>query len=195
MRKRAIFSLRSRARRTICKRIDWRFGADHNVPARLPREDPMAGKIDARLAKLGIVLPASVPPAANYVPWARTGNLVFVAGQIPVQDGRDLHSGKLGAGVSIEQGQQAARLCAINIIAQVKAALDGDLDRVLRCVRLTGFVNSAPDFGDQPKVVNAASDLMVDVFGEAGRHARAAVGCASLPRNVSVEVDGIFEVS
>ncbi len=154
----------------------------------------MPGRIDARLKELGITLPASVPPAANYVPWVRTGNLVFVAGQIPVQDGRDLNSGKLGAGVSVEQGQAAARLCAINILAQVKGALEGDLDRVRRCVRLTGFVNSAPDFGDQPKVVNAASDLMVEVFGEAGRHARAAVGCAALPRNVSVEVDAIFEV-
>ncbi len=155
----------------------------------------MPGKIDARLKELGITLPASVPPAANYVPWVRTGNLVFVAGQIPVQDGRDLNSGKLGAGVSVEQGQAAARLCAINILSQVKAALEGDLDRVRRCVRLTGFVNSAPDFGDQPRVVNAASDLMVDVFGEAGRHTRAAVGCAALPRNVSVEVDAIFEVA
>jgi enamine deaminase RidA (YjgF/YER057c/UK114 family) len=154
----------------------------------------MPGKIDARLTQLGIALPDSVPPAANYVPWVRSGDLVFVAGQIPVQDGRDLNSGKLGAGVSTEQGQQAARLCAINILSQVKSALDGDLDRVVRCVRLTGFVNSAPDFTDQPKVMNAASDLMVAVFGEAGRHARAAVGCAALPRNVSVEVDAIFEI-
>ena len=107
-------------------RIDSRFGADHNVAAH-PCEISMAGRIDARLAQLSITLPASVPPAANYVPWVRTGNLVFVAGQIPVQDGRDLHSGKLGAGVSIDQGRQAARLCAINIIAQMKAALDGDL--------------------------------------------------------------------
>ena len=155
----------------------------------------MSGRIDARLARLGIVLPASVPPAANYVPWVRTGNLVFVAGQIPVQDGRDLHSGKLGAGVSVEQGRQAAHLCGINIISQMRAALDGDLDRVVRCVRLTGYVNSAPDFYDHPSVVNAASDLMAEVFGEAGRHARAAVGCAALPRNVCVEVDAIFEVS
>jgi len=155
----------------------------------------MSGETDARLKQLGIELPGSVPPAANYVPWVRTGALVFVAGQIPVQDGRDLHSGKLGAGVSIEQGRQAARLCAINILSQVKAALDGDLDRVQRCVRLTGYVNSSPEFGDQPQVINAASDLMVEVFGEAGRHARAAVGCASLPRNVCVEIDAIFEVS
>ena len=154
----------------------------------------MPGKIDARLAQLGIALPDSVPPAANYVPWVRSGNLVFVAGQIPVQDGRDLNSGKLGAGVSVEQGRQAARLCAVNILSQVRAALGGDLDRVVRCVRLTGFVNSAPDFTDQPMVMNAASDLMVEVFGEAGRHARAAVGAAALPRNVSVEVDAIFEV-
>jgi enamine deaminase RidA (YjgF/YER057c/UK114 family) len=155
----------------------------------------MAGKIDARLAQLGIALPASVPPAANYVPWARTGNLLFIAGQVPTKDGKDLYSGKLGAGVSIEDGQAAARLCAVNILAQVKTALGGDLDRVVRCVRLTGFVNCAPDFGDQPKVVNGASDLMVEVFGDAGRHARAAVGSASLPRGVAVEVDAIFEVA
>ncbi len=155
----------------------------------------MSGITDARLKQLGIVLPDSVPPAANYVPWVRSGTLVFIAGQIPVQEGRDLNSGKLGAGVSIEQGRQAARLCAINILSQVKAALAGDLDRVQRCVRLTGYVNSSPEFGDQPQVINAASELMVEVFGEAGRHARAAVGCASLPRNVCVEIDAIFEVT
>jgi enamine deaminase RidA (YjgF/YER057c/UK114 family) len=152
------------------------------------------GKIDARLAQLGVALPDSVPPAANYVPWARTGSLLFIAGQVPTQDGKDMFSGKLGAGVSVEQGQQAAKLCAINILSQVKAALEGDLDRVVRCVRLTGYINSAPDFGDQPRVVNGASDLMVAVFGDAGRHTRAAVGTAALPRNVSVEIDAIFEV-
>ena len=154
----------------------------------------MAGKIDARLQQLGIVLPHSVPPAANYVPWVRSANLLFIAGQIPVSEGRELHVGKLGAGVTVEQGQQAARLCAINILSQVRAALGGDLDRVVRCVRLTGFVNAAPEFTDHPRVVNGASDLMVEVFGEAGRHARAAVGAGSLPRDVSVEVDAIFEV-
>ena len=154
----------------------------------------MPTKIDARLAELGITLPSSVPPAANYVPWTRSGNLLFIAGQVPTRDGKDLHSGRLGGGVSIEQGQEAAQLCAINILSQVKAALDGDLDRVVRCLRLTGFVNCTPDFGDQPRVVNGASDFMVAVFGDAGRHARAAVGSVSLPRNVCVEVDAIFEV-
>jgi enamine deaminase RidA (YjgF/YER057c/UK114 family) len=154
----------------------------------------MPGKIDARLAQLGIALPPAVPPAANYVPWVRSGNLLFIAGQVPVMDGKDRFAGKLGAGVSIEEGQQAARLCAINVLSQVKGALEGNLDRVVRCVRLTGYVNCTPDFGDQPRVINGASDLMVEVFGEAGRHARAAVGNASLPRNVAVEVDAIFEV-
>jgi enamine deaminase RidA (YjgF/YER057c/UK114 family) len=154
----------------------------------------VAGKIDTRLQQLGITLPQSVPPAANYVPWVRSGNLVFIAGQIPVSEGKDLHSGQVGAGVSVEQAQQAARLCGINIISQVKAALDGDLDRVVRCLRLTGFVNALPEFTDHPRVVNGASELMVDVFGDAGRHARAAVGAGSLPRGVCVEVDAIFEV-
>jgi enamine deaminase RidA (YjgF/YER057c/UK114 family) len=155
---------------------------------------PVTGRIDARLHELGIALPHSVPPAANYVPWVRSGNLLFIAGQIPVGDAKERHVGKLGAGVTLEQGQQAARLCAINILSQVRAALDGDLDRVVRCVRLTGFVNAAPEFTDHPQVVNGASDLMVEVFGEAGRHARAALGAGSLPRDVSVEVDAIFEV-
>jgi enamine deaminase RidA (YjgF/YER057c/UK114 family) len=154
----------------------------------------MAGKIDARLNELGIVLPESIPPAANYVPWVRTGNLLFIAGQVPVRDGKDIHTGKLGANISMEQGQECARLCAINILSHVRNALDGDLDRVVRCVRLTGFVNSTPDFGQQPLVINGASDVMVAVFGDAGRHSRAAVGNAALPRNVPVEVDAIFEV-
>jgi enamine deaminase RidA (YjgF/YER057c/UK114 family) len=154
----------------------------------------MTGKIDARLNELGIALPESIPPAANYVPWVRTGNLLFIAGQVPVRDGKDIHTGKLGANISMEQGQECARLCAINILSHVRNALDGDLDRVVRCVRLTGFVNSTADFGQQPLVINGASDVMVAVFGEAGRHSRAAVGNAALPRNVPVEVDAIFEV-
>ena len=155
----------------------------------------MAGKIDARLKELGISLPDSIPPAANYVPWVLTGNLLFIAGQVPVRDGKDLYTGKLGGNITMEQGQEAARLCAINIISQVRNALAGDLDRVVRCVRLTGYVNSTPEFGQQPLVINGASDVMVGVFGEAGRHARAAVGNSALPRNVPVEVDAIFEVS
>ncbi len=154
----------------------------------------MAGTVDARLEKLGIVLPANIPPAANYVPWVRSGNLLFIAGQVPTRDGKDLHTGKLGGGVTIEQGQEAARLCAINILSQVRNALDGNLERVVRCVRLTCYVNSTADFGQQPQVANGASDLMVEVFGDAGRHARAAVGNAALPRDVPVEVDAIFEI-
>ena len=149
---------------------------------------------DARLAELGIDLPRAVPPAANYVPARRSGNLVYIAGQVPVADGKDQFVGKLGREVSIEDGQKAARLCAINILAQLRAALGGSLEGVVGCLRLGGFVNATPEFGDHPKVINGASDLMVAVFGEAGRHARAAVGCASLPRNVAVEVDAIFEV-
>jgi enamine deaminase RidA (YjgF/YER057c/UK114 family) len=149
---------------------------------------------DARLAELGIDLPRAVPPAANYVPARRSGNLVYIAGQVPVADGKDQFVGKLGRDVSIEDGQKAARLCAINILAQLRTALGGSLDDVVGCLRLGGFVNAVPEFGDHPKVINGASDLMVAVFGEAGRHARAAVGCGSLPRNVAVEVDAIFEV-
>ena len=147
-----------------------------------------------RSKELGIVLPASIPPAANYVPSVQSGNLLFIAGQVPTRDGKDIYTGKLGANITMEQGQEAARLCAINILSHVRNALGGDLDRVVRCVRMTGYVNSTPDFGQQPLVVNGASDLMVEVFGEAGRHARAAVGNAALPRNVPVEVDAIFEV-
>ena len=149
---------------------------------------------EARLAQLGIELPRAVPPAANYVPARRSGNIVYIAGQVPVADGKDQVVGKLGREVSIEDGQKAARICAINILAQLRAAMGGSLDNVVGCLRLGGFVNAVPEFGDHPKVINGASDLMVAVFGEAGRHARAAVGCGSLPRNVAVEVDAIFEV-
>jgi enamine deaminase RidA (YjgF/YER057c/UK114 family) len=147
-----------------------------------------------RLAALGITLPAAAAPAANYVPARRTGSLVYISGQVPTADGKDQFVGKLGRDVSVEDGQKAARLCAINILAQLRTALGGSLDNVVCCVRLGGFVNAIPEFGEQPKVINGASDLMVAVFGDAGRHARAAVGCASLPRNVAVEVDAIFEV-
>ena len=149
---------------------------------------------EARLAALGITLPGAVAPAANYVPARRSGTLVYIAGQVPTANGKDQYVGKLGVDVSIEDGQKAARLCAINILAQLRAALGGSLDGVVACVRLGGFVNAAPDFRDHPLVINGASDLMVEVFGEAGRHARASVGCASLPRNVPVEVEAIFEV-
>lgn len=154
----------------------------------------MTGNIASRLKQMGVSLPAAVAPAANYVPTVRSGNLLFIAGQVPVKDGKPEFVGKLGAGLSVAQGQQAARLCAINILAQVASALDGDLDRVVRCVRLGGFVNAVPEFTEQPQVINGASDFIVEVFGEAGKHARAAVGVGSLPRGVAVEVDAIFEV-
>lgn len=150
---------------------------------------------DARLEQLGIQLPQAAAPAANYVPARKSGSLVFIAGQVPSANGKDQYVGQVGAEVTIEDAQKAARLCAINILAQLRTALGGSLDRVAGCVRLGGFVNAAPGFGEHPKVINGASDLMVEVFGEAGRHARAAVGCSSLPRNVAVEVDAIFEIA
>lgn len=155
----------------------------------------MAGTIDARLAELGIDLPEASTPVANYVGFVQTGNLVFVSGQVTLKDGSPQYIGKLGDSISLEDGQAAARLCAINIIAQVKAACGGDLDRVQRVVKLGGFVNSTPDFTDQPKVVNGASDLMVEVFGDKGRHARAAVSAGSLPLGVSVEVEAVVEIA
>lgn len=152
------------------------------------------GKIDARLKELGIELPVPAKPVANYVGWVRTGNLVFTAGQVPLKEGKFEYQGKVGRDVSVEDGAKAARLCAINILAQVKDACGGDLDRVRRCVKVLGFVNGTPEFADQPKVINGASDLIVEVFGERGKHARSAVGSGSLPVNVSVEVEGVFEV-
>jgi len=155
----------------------------------------MSGKIDARLAELGITLPQATAPIANYVPYTISGNIVVVSGQVSVRDGKPEFVGKLGAGVTVEDGQQAARLCALNVLAQASKALDGDLDRVVRCLRVGGFVNSTPEFTEHPQVVNGASDLLVAVLGDAGRHARAAVGCSSLPRGVAVEVEAIFEVA
>ncbi|MEE8204289.1 MAG: RidA family protein [Alphaproteobacteria bacterium] len=155
----------------------------------------MAGTIDTRLAELGIELPEAAAPAANYVPYAVTGNQVFVSGQVTVWNGEFKFVGRLGADYDAEAGYQAARLCGLNIIAQVKAACGGDLDRVVRCVKLGGFVNSTADFTDQPKVVNGVSDLMVEVFGDKGRHARFAVGAPTLPLGVAVEVDAVFEIA
>ena len=154
----------------------------------------MTGAIDARLAELGIEIPEAPLPAANYVPWVVTGNLVFIAGQVPFQDGKLSHIGKLGDAFAVEDGQACARIVAINILAQLKAACGGDLDRVTRCVKLGGFVNSTPDFTDQPKVINGASDLIVSVFGDPGKHARFAVSAPSLPFDVAVEIDAVFEV-
>ncbi len=155
----------------------------------------MAAEVEARLADLGIEIPEAAAPVANYVGFARAGNLVFVSGQVPLQDGEVKYRGKVGADLSVEDGQAAARLCAVNVIAQLKAACDGDLDRVRRIVRLGGFVNSTPEFADQPKVVNGASDLMVAVFGDKGKHSRAAVSAGSLPLGVAVEVDAVAEIA
>jgi enamine deaminase RidA (YjgF/YER057c/UK114 family) len=154
----------------------------------------MSGTIDARLRQLGIELPEPAAPVANYVPFAVSGNLVFIAGQICQWNGERRFVGKLGGVIGIPDGQQAARLCALNIIAHLRVACGGDLDRVRRCVRLGGFVNCTPEFTDMPQVVNGASDLMVEVFGDKGRHARAAVGVSSLPAGVAVEVEGTFEI-
>ncbi len=155
----------------------------------------MAGVVSARLKELGIVLPEAAVPAANYVPVRRSGNLLIVSGQLPMQDGEWKFLGTLGAGTNVEDGIAAARLCGLNILAQVSGALGGDLDRITACIRLGVFVAATPDFTDQAKIANGASDLMVEVLGEAGRHARAAVGMASLPFGVSVEVEAMFEVS
>lgn len=151
-------------------------------------------QVEKKLADLGIVLPTPAAPIANYVGFVRTGSLLFVSGQICLgPDGKLVAKGKLGSTVSVEDGQKAARACAINLLAQVKVAL-GDLDKVVRVVRLGGFINSEPTFLDGPKVMNGASDLIVTVFGDAGRHARAAVGVSALPLGAAVEVDAIFEI-
>ena len=149
---------------------------------------------ERRLSELGITLPEPVAPVANYVPWVRSGHQVFVSGQISMGPA-GLVTGRLGADMDIEAGQAAAKLCAINLIAQFKSACDGNLTRVLRVVKLGGFVNAHPDFHDIPKVINGASDLMVEVFGDAGRHARSAVGVAVLPLNAAVEVDAVIEIA
>jgi enamine deaminase RidA (YjgF/YER057c/UK114 family) len=150
--------------------------------------------VDARLAELGLTLPAAPSPAANYVPWVVAGGLAFIAGQAPVRDGKYAVTGRVGAEVTLEAAQAAARLCGLNILAQVKAAAGGDWSRVKRCVRLCGYVSSAPDFFEQPKVLDGASDLMVQALGEAGRHSRSALGVLALRGNVPVVLDAIFEV-
>lgn len=153
----------------------------------------MAGQFETKLAELGVTLPDAPAPAANYVPFVKTGSTVYVSGQI--SNGPDgFIIGKLGADMSVEDGAAAARTCAIALLAQVKAACDGDLDRLVRVVKLVGFVNSTADFGDQPKVINGASDFMVEALGDTGRHARSAVSAASLPFGVAVEIEGIFEI-
>lgn len=154
----------------------------------------MTSRIEDALAKLGLVLPDAPAPRANYVPFVQTGALVFIAGQLPLKDGQLPYQGRLGESIDVENAQQAARLCALNLLAVLKNACNGDLDRVRRCVRLGGFVASGADFLDHPLVVNGASDLIVAAMGDAGKHARTAVGVAQLPRGVPVEVDAIFEI-
>lgn len=150
--------------------------------------------IETRLAELGVTLPDAPAPAANYVPFVQTGHLVHVSGQISANaDG--MIKGKLGADMDIDAGAAAARACAISLLAQLKAACGGDIDRLVRVVKLVGFVNSTPDFGDQPKVINGASDFMVAALGDEGRHTRSAVSAASLPFGVAVEIEGIFEIA
>ncbi|MCA2011431.1 RidA family protein [Pararhodobacter sp. CCB-MM2] len=154
----------------------------------------MSQDIDARLAELGHTLPDAPAPAANYVPWVISGNQVFVSGQVS-QNAGGLIKGKLGADLSTEQGAEAAQACALSLLAQCKAALGGDWSKLKRVVKLTGFVNCTPDFHDQPKVINGASDFLVTVLGDAGRHARSAVGAPSLPLGVAVEIEAIFELA
>ncbi len=154
----------------------------------------MTGEAEARLKALNITLPAAPPPAANYVPFVRSGALVFVSGQLPVVDGKLQCPGKVGRDVTVEQAKAAARTVGLNILAQARAACDGNLDRVVRCVKLGGFVACADDFAEQAEVVNGCSDLMVEVLGDKGRHARFAVGTNSLPIGTCVEIDAIFEI-
>ncbi len=155
----------------------------------------MVGTVEKKLADLGVVLPTPANPLANYVPFVRTGNFMVVSGQLCLDtEGKLVAKGQLGSTVSIEDGQKAARACALNVLAQIKAAL-GDLDKIARVVRLGGFINSVPGFADGPKVMNGASDLMVAAFGDRGRHARTTVGVAALPLDAAVEVEAAFEVS
>ena len=155
----------------------------------------MAGTIDAKLEELGIELPTPTVPAANYVPFVVTGKTVYVSGQLPMVDGELYYVGTVGDDITVNEAQAAARACAMNIIAHLRSACDGDLDRVKQCLKVGGFVNAVPGFTEQPAVINGASDLMVEVFGDVGRHARFAVGAGSLPFGVSVEVDAVFEIS
>jgi enamine deaminase RidA (YjgF/YER057c/UK114 family) len=154
----------------------------------------MAGKIESRLAELGVTLPEASAPAANYIPFVVTGKLIMVSGQIPMVAGKIEGVGKVGRDLSTEQAAGIARICALNLIAQAKAACGGDLDKIARVVKLGGFVNCVDDYKEQPEVVNGASNLMVEVFGDAGRHSRFAVGTNALPRGVAVEVEGVFEL-
>jgi enamine deaminase RidA (YjgF/YER057c/UK114 family) len=171
-------------RHTLCRTIDLKPEQRGSMP----------GQIEAKLAELGVNLPSPVAPAANYVPAVLSGSMLYVSGQLPIGPEGLTLKGRLGDDVTIEQAQPAAKLCAINILAQARAVL-GDLDRVVRIVKLTGFVASAPGFYDQPKVVNGASDFFVEALGDKGRHARSAIGVATLPFGAAVEVEAIIEVA
>ncbi|GAJ95990.1 RidA family protein [Agrobacterium rhizogenes] len=155
----------------------------------------MSNAIEGRLKELGIVLPQAAAPAANYVPYVISGNLLYLSGQLPTENGKVGVTGHLGKDVDVAGGQRAAELCAINILAQAKAALDGDLSRIKRLIKLNGFVASVPEFVEQHLVINGASNLLANVLGEAGKHARAAVGMAALPLNAAVEIDAILEIA
>ena len=152
-------------------------------------------RYEEALAELGLTIPEPASPVANFVPYVVTGNLVYISGQIPMQAGEIGFVGKLGRDFDVEQGRAAAQMCALNVLSVIRQACGGDLDRVSRCVRLGGFINSTDEFTNQPEVMNGASDLVVAVFGERGRHARAAVGVNALPRGVAVEVDAVFEIA
>ncbi|CAK0761719.1 Enamine deaminase RidA, house cleaning of reactive enamine intermediates, YjgF/YER057c/UK114 family [uncultured Gammaproteobacteria bacterium] len=155
----------------------------------------MAGIIEQRLAELGLELPQAAAAVAAYVPCVRSGNLLFISGQLPMWNGEFRCVGKVGRDISLEDANAAARLCALNLLAQARAACDGDLDRLVRCVKLTGFINAEPEFKDHSKIVNGASELLQQVMGEAGRHARSSIGVGSLPFGAAVEVEAIFEVA
>ena len=155
----------------------------------------MTKNVETRLTQHQIELPHTTSAVANYVPFVMSGNTVYISGQITVWNGELRYQGKLGENLSVDEGYQAARLCGLNLLAQLKSACSGDLNRATRVIKLGGFVNCSPDFTDHPKVINGASDLMLDVFGDAGRHARLAVGASSLPLGVAVEIDGIFEIT
>ena len=154
----------------------------------------MAQKVEKNLQKLGIELPTAPSPAANYVPYVIVGKLLYVSGQIS-QDKNGLIKGKLGEDLSVEEGANAAKYCALSLLAQVKAACKGDLDRLVRVIKLTGFVNSVGEFTEQPQVVNGASNILVEILGDSGKHSRSAVSAASLPLGVAVEIEGIFEIN
>lgn len=164
------------------------------MAATKPRGKIVSGSVEAKLSEMGLELPDAPAPAANYVPFVQSGNLVYVSGQVS-KDADGLIIGKLGDTMGVDEGREAAKVCALNLLAQVKAACSGDLNRLEKVVKLGGFVNSTQEFTDHPLVINGASDFIGDLLGERGAHARAAVGCSSLPLGVAVEIEGVFQIS